>query len=124
MTRQGQPIYLAVSFYWDHIIASIFSHLSLFHPDLCLFSFSYLFYINHGLKFLSNTYSSTSKPERISCGGNYDVRADVWSLGVMFVELASLRHPYFSENGDYFSTLNAVVTGSCWGWGAFTYLIL
>lgn len=51
------------------------------------------------------------QPERIDPSGNpaqYDIRSDVWSLGISMVELATGRFPYNSW-GTPFDQLKQVV---------------
>ena len=40
------------------------------------------------------------QPERIQLPAEYDVRADVWSLGITLVQLARGRNPYLGANKD------------------------
>ena len=41
---------------------------------------------------------STSQPERIKvCTKSYDVRADIWSLGISLVELVTGTSPYTKQ---------------------------
>ena len=51
------------------------------------------------------------QPERIDPSGNpsqYDIRSDVWSLGISLLELATLKFPY-STWGTPFEQLKQVV---------------
>ena len=44
------------------------------------------------------------KPERISppdATGTYDIRSDVWSLGITLVEIATGQYPYQNWNSDF-----------------------
>uniref|UniRef100_A0A1I7XZY7 mitogen-activated protein kinase kinase n=1 Tax=Steinernema glaseri TaxID=37863 RepID=A0A1I7XZY7_9BILA len=47
-------------------------------------------------------------PERITSKSGYDIRADVWSLGITLVELASGAHPYADFSVE-FEVLSGIV---------------
>jgi serine/threonine protein kinase len=49
------------------------------------------------------------QPERFSPAG-YDVRSDLWSLGVSLFELACQRSPFGDEHSNEFDFLIAVTT--------------
>jgi serine/threonine protein kinase len=56
-------------------------------------------------------FISFIQPERIDPSGNpsqYDIRSDVWSLGISLLELATLRFPY-NIWGTPFEQLKQVV---------------
>ncbi|KAI0990386.1 hypothetical protein GJ496_003428 [Pomphorhynchus laevis] len=46
-------------------------------------------------------------PERISQKGNYNVKSDVWSLGITFIELTTGLHPY---HGTVFEMLKQITS--------------
>eukprot|EP00124_Ichthyophonus_hoferi_P000015 Ihof_evm15s1 gene=Ihof_evmTU15s1 len=62
---------------------------------------------------VAKTYVGTSRymaPERI-CNQQYDIRVDVWSLGLSIAELATARLPYCVDKGSIFALVQQIVKG-------------
>ncbi|KJE94951.1 mitogen-activated protein kinase kinase 4 [Capsaspora owczarzaki ATCC 30864] len=62
---------------------------------------------------VAKTYVGTNhymSPERIALAGQYDIRSDVWSLGIALVELATAKYPY-PPDASIFGILRHIVDG-------------
>jgi serine/threonine protein kinase len=56
------------------------------------------------------------QPERFS-GGSYDIRSDVWALGITLLELATFKHPYITmAEASIVDVFQLITTGMCEHW--------